>query len=370
MLKPSCLAHVAFCVVTGMLMLPHVARPQALNGSVVGNIKDPSGAAVPDAAVTLTSSTTNLSRAAVTDAEGGYNFATVPPGVYTVRVTKTGFATIQQTNIDVTADRIARVDLAMTVGGVNQTVQVEAEAAVLQTDTSQVTSEMTSDQMANMPTYIGRNFQNLLVTVPGVTNVISNSHSVGTNPSRAMQYYVNGGGQSYEQNDTRVDGASIKNMWERDILALVPTLEAVETVNVTTSNFEADTGFVGGASTRVQSKSGTNSLHGALFEGYSGNKLETRPFFLPAGQTLGKIVYHEFGAAGGGRIIKDKLFWFGSYEGHRDHEWDSVASGAGGSLLTLPDALQRAGNFSVVVHCDVRSHDRSRERHRPHALPE
>ena len=111
--------------------------------------------------------------------------------------------------------------------------------------------------------------------------MISNSHSVGADPSRAMQYYVNGGGQSYEQNDTRVDGASIKDMWERDILALVPTLEAVDSVNVSASNFEADTGFVGGASTRVQSKSGTNALHGALFEGYSGNKLET-PAVLPA----------------------------------------------------------------------------------------
>ena len=346
MLKPSCLAHVTFCVVTGMLILPHVARSQALNGSVVGNVKDTSGAAVPGAAVTLTSNTTNQSRATVTGPQGGYNFATVQPGVYTIKVTKEGFATLQQANITVTADAITRADELLTVGGVNQTVQVEAEAAALQTDTSQVSTAMTADQMANMPTYVGRNFQSLLVTVPGVTNMISNSHSVGTNPSRAMQYYVNGGGQSYEQNDTRVDGGSIKNMWERDILALVPTLEAVQTVNVSTSNFEADTGFVGGANTSVQTKSGTNAFHGALFEGYTGNKLETRPFFLPAGQTLGKIVYHEFGAAAGYKIIKDKLFWFGSYESHRDHEFDSVASGAGGSLLTVPDALQRAGNFS------------------------
>jgi Carboxypeptidase regulatory-like domain/TonB dependent receptor len=346
MLESRRFANVVFCVMSGMLILPHVARSQALNGSVVGNIKDPSGAGVPGAAVTLTGNATGVTRATVADTQGGYNFATVQPGVYSIRVTKGGFAALVQSNIIVTADEITRADEELTVGGVNQTVQVEAEAAVLQTDTSQVSTEMSSEAMANMPTYIGRNFQNLLVTVPGVTNVISNSHSVGTNPSRAMQYYVNGGGQSYEQNDTRVDGASIKNMWERDILALVPTLEAVETVNVTTSNFEADTGFVGGASTRVQSKSGTNAFHGALFEGYSGNKLETRPFFLPAGQSLGKIVYHEFGAAAGYKIIKDKLFWYGSYEGHRDHEFDSVASGAGGSLLTVPDALQRAGNFS------------------------
>jgi len=111
-------------------------------------------------------------------------------------------------------------------------------------------------------------------------------------------------------------------------------------------SFEGDSGFVGGASVRVQTKSGTNAFHGAIFEGYTGNKLETRPFFLPSDQTLGKVVYHEFGAAAGWKIIRDKLFWFGSYEGNRDHEFDAVASGAGGSLLTVATPLQRAGNFS------------------------
>src|SRR5262249_20625792 len=119
-----------------------------------------------------------------------------------------------------------------------------------------------------------------------------------------------------------------------------------ETVSIATSSFEGDSGFVGGASVRVQTKSGTNALHGALFEGYTGNKLETRPFFLPAGEKLGKVVYHEFGAAAGWKIIKDKLFWFGSYEGNPDHEYNSVVSGARGSLLTVATPLQRAGNFS------------------------
>ena len=182
-----------------MLILPHVAHSQALNGSVVGNVKDSSGAAVPDAAITLTNNTTNLTRATVSDPQGIYNFATVRPAFIPSRSPRPVSPHCSRGTSSVNADAITRVDEELTVGGVNQTVQVEAEAAVLQTDTSQVSSDMTASQMENMPTYIGRNFQNLLVTVPGVTNADRQQPLGGPNPSRAMQYYVNGGGQSYEQ---------------------------------------------------------------------------------------------------------------------------------------------------------------------------
>jgi len=336
--------RIVILVASGVLFLPSAARSQNLNGSVVGNVRDSSDAAVPDATVTLTSNATNQSREAVTDGQGGYDFATVQPGLYLVKVAKGGFATFEQINLTVTADNVSRVDATLKVGGVSETVQVEAQTVALQTDSAQVTKEMTSQQLQNLPVYAGRNYQNLLNTVPGITPVTSNSHSVGTNPSRAMFFRANGA-DSY-QNDERIDGASTQNMHQRDNAALVPTLESIETVSIATNAFEGDSGFVGGASVRVQTKSGANDLHGAIFEGYTGNKLETTPFFLPAGQTLGKVVYHEFGAAAGWKIIRNKLFWFGSYEGDLDHEFDAVASGAGGSLLTVATPLQRAGNFS------------------------
>src|SRR6516162_4228950 len=181
-------ARVALLVIFGMLLLPSAARSQALNGSVVGNVRDASDAAVPGATVTLTSTTTNQNREVVTDAQGGYNFATVQPGVYSIRVTKGGFATLEQSNITVSADNVARVDVVLKVGGITETVQVEAQAAVLQTDSAQVSKDITVEQLQNMPVYAGRNYQNLLNTVPGITPVRSNSHSVGTNPSRAQFY--------------------------------------------------------------------------------------------------------------------------------------------------------------------------------------
>src|ERR1700720_1382095 len=123
--------QVAILMISGVLFLPSAARSQALNGSVVGNVKDSSDAAVPDAAVTLTSDTTNQSREAVTDAQGGYDFATVQPGVYTVKVAKPGFAAFEETSFTVSADNISRVDVALKIGGVSETVQVEAQAVAL-----------------------------------------------------------------------------------------------------------------------------------------------------------------------------------------------------------------------------------------------
>jgi hypothetical protein len=324
-------------ILSAVLLLPQMAIAQALNGSVVGNVTDPSGAAVPGASVTLTNLTTTLSRETVTDGVGGYNFATVQPGTYTIKIAQQGFATLEQTNINVTADAIVRVDLILKVGAMAESVVVAEQAATLETDSSEVRTEMDKKTLEALPIAIGRNYQYLLTTVPGMMPM-SYSGSVATNPSRALTFAVNGG--DHWQNNTRIDGASVSSTYMTDFAALNPTLESIDTVNVATNSFEADTGFSGGGgSVSVQTKSGTNSPHGALFEGYTGNDLKARPFFLPSNQSKGKLVYHEFGGAIGYKIIKDKLFYFASFEGKRDHEFANV-------LQTVPDALTKAGNMS------------------------
>ena len=323
-------------ILSAVLLLPQMASAQALNGMVVGNVTDPSGLAVPGASVTLTNITTTLSRDTVTDGVGGYNFAAVQPGTYTIKITQQGFATLQQTNINVTADSIVRQDVTLKMGDVTQSVVVSTEAAPLVTDSGEVRSELDKATLENLSIPPGRNYQYLLSTVPGMTPM-TNQHSVSSNPSRALYFAVNGG--DHYQNDTRVDGASVNNPWLPDIAALNPTLESIETVHVVTNSFEADTGFSGGANVGVQTKSGTNSPHGALFEGYTGNRLKARPFFLPWNQSKGKLVNNGFGAAIGYKIIKDKLFYFVSFEGTRDHEASNL-------LQTVPDALTRAGNMS------------------------
>src|SRR5262245_42191534 len=209
------------------------AAGQAINGSVVGNVRDTSDAVVAASVVTLTNTDTGQSRSTTTDETGAYDFAAVQPGAYSLRVVKTGFAAYVQTGLSVTADSVARVDIVLKVGSLSETVQVESSAAVLQTDSAEVRHDREASRLKNLPLPAGRNYQTLLSTVPGFSPP-TNSHSVPTNPSRALFFNVNGG-DPY-QNSTRIDGASTLNVWLPDIVAIVPTLESIETVNVLTNS--------------------------------------------------------------------------------------------------------------------------------------
>src|SRR5438477_5815209 len=316
--------------------LQPVAFAQSINGSVVGNVKDASDAVVGAAVVTLTNVDTGQSRLAGTSPVGSYDFATVQPGTYQIKVNKAGFATHVQTGITVTADTVTRLDVTLKIGAVTETVKVEGSAAALQTDSAEVRHELDSADLNKIPVPVGRNYQSLLSTIPGFTPP-TNNHSVGTNPSRALYFAVNGG--DHYQNNTRIDGATTMNVWLPDIVAMVPTLESIATVNIATNSFDAETGFTGGGNIGVQTKSGTNQVHGALFEDHTNNNLKARPFFLPSNQQKGKLVYHEFGGAVGGKIVKDKLFYFLSYEGSRDHEYAHT-------LQTAPTAAIKSGDMS------------------------
>jgi hypothetical protein len=319
-----------------LALSPHLALAQSLNGSIVGNVKDSTGAAVGAATVTLTNTTTDQTRQVASDADGRYNFPTVPPGVYTLSVAKPGFSKFVQNNIDVTANSLIRVDPTMSLGEITQSIVVQAGAGTLQTDSVEVHNELSSQQLENVPIPVGRNYQYMLATVPGVTPPTS-AHSIPSNPSRSLDFDVDGG--TNHENQTRVDGASTVNANIGDINVLIPTLESIASVNIATSDFDAETGFAGAGSVAIQTKSGTNQLHGAVFESFTGDDLKARPFFLASNQQKGKLVYNEFGGAVGGKIIKDKLFYFLSYEGSRDNEYANV-------LQTVPDALVRAGNMS------------------------
>ncbi|MBI1898036.1 MAG: carboxypeptidase regulatory-like domain-containing protein, partial [Acidobacteria bacterium] len=314
--------------------VPH-ASAQILYGSIVGNVKDPSEAAIPGATVTATHKETNQSRQTQTGNFGNYSFPTLQAGAYEVRVTKDGFRTAT-TEVTVTINSVTRADLSLQIGAVAEAVQVTAEAAVLQTDRSEVRSEMTGRTVQNLPVPVGRNYQNLLRTLPGF-RAPSNAHSVPTNPSRALTYNVNGVSQSI--NNVRIDGASSNSPWLPHITSFVPTLEAIDTVNVVTNSFDAEQGLAGGAAVNVQIRSGTNDLHGSAFEYYTGNALKAKPWILPQGQRNPKLVNNEFGGTLGGPIMKDKLFYFMSYEGTLNREFATRRG-------TVPTPLAKQGNMS------------------------
>ncbi len=317
-------------------LLPSAAKAQVLYGSIVGNVKDPTGAAVPGAAVTITHRQTNQSRRATTNESGGYAFSTVPSGSYTVLVTAPGFSAFTEEQVLVAINNVTRVDATLKVGAVSETVLVTAETATLQTDRSDVRIEITTDALENLPIPVDRNYQALFVTIPGVSPP-DQAHSIPSNPSRAMTFNVNGVSRS--SNNTRIDGATGTNVWLPHMTSYVPALEAIEAVSVVTNSFDAEIGLAGGAAINVQIKSGTNHPRGSAFLYHNDNSTNARAWITPPGQRNPKRIYNQFGATLGGPIKKDKLFFFVSFEGTHDRQHDA-------KIATIPTMAIRRGDMS------------------------
>ena len=232
-----------------------VAHAQVRYGSIVVEARDPSGSAVPGADVTITETGTNRSRSGVTNSAGVVTFATIPPGTYSVRVNLTGFKEFVTTDVAVTEDTVMRVSSQLEVGQITETMTVSAAAAILQTDRAEVRTDIPAVQLENLPVPVGRNYQNLFVTVPGISPP-ENMHSVAVNPARGLAFSSNG--TTRNANSIRIEGAISNNLWLPHVAAYVPALEAIESVGVTTSTFDADQGLSGGMSANVLIKSGTN----------------------------------------------------------------------------------------------------------------
>ena len=334
------LQRVATCLALAAALYQGHSNAQVLYGSLVGTVNDPSGAAVPNAQVTATNKATGIQRQTTTNDAGGYTFAAVTPGDYEVKITKEGFRTGTDASVSVTSNNTTRIDMALQVGSVNEAINVEAAAAALQTDTATVRSEMQSRDLVNLPVPVGRNYQNMLVTIPGFSPP-ANAHSVPTNPSRALQTGANGTTSSGV--NVRIDGATSVQTWLPHITAYVPSLEAVEQVNVVTNSFSAEQGLAGGAAVNVQIKSGTNDLHGSGFWYNVNNKLIAKPFTFALldqqNQRNPKYIFNQEGGTIGGPIKKNKLFYFVAYEGSTRREFAN-------NTQTLPTAAMRAGNFA------------------------
>jgi carboxypeptidase family protein/TonB-dependent receptor-like protein len=318
------------------ILSPPRVCAQALSGSIVGDISDTSHAAIPQASVTIRDLQTNETRTAVTNESGSFTFLALPPSNYEVKVTKDGFRTAVRSGVSVTVNTVSRADIQLELGAVSETVTVSADAAQLQTDTADVHVAINADTLENLPVAPGRNYQSTFVMLPGFTPP-SSQVSIPGNPTRALLFYVNG--TSTEGVVTRIDGASSTNIWRPNAVAYIPALESIEAVNAVTSSFTAENGLAGGAVINLQIKSGTNAVHGSAFEYYDGNALEARAFFLPPGQQNGKLVENQFGGTLGGPILKNKLFYFGSYEGTY---WHALAGG----IFSIPTPAMIAGDLS------------------------
>jgi len=317
-----------------LLSFSLLASGQAVTGSVLGTVTDSSGAVVPGAKVLITAVNTSISRTAETNASGFYSFPQLEPGRYRVAVEREGFRKAVKEGLDVLVNTTVRADLELSPGALSESVSVTAEAAMLQTDRSDTGRKLETAQIANMPLAYNRNVQSLLNLVPGTTRSFA-PHSEFFNSQGSLTTQVNG--LSREANNVQLEG--VDNNHRTGLLSvLIPPAEAVETVDVSTSNYEAELGRAGGAVTNIILKSGTNNLHGMVYEYNQVSRLKARETFSPNKPVT---TYNNLGFTIGGPIRKNKTFFFGDYSRLWDRRGDSY-------VITVPTDAFRRGDFSSV----------------------
>jgi hypothetical protein len=305
---------------------------QAVTATLVGTITDASGAVVVNAKVVVTETNTGVSRTSNTNESGNYSFPNLPPGAYAVTAEMTGFKKATRGGVDVLVDTTTRVDLSLQPGQITDTIEVTAESPALQTDRADIGRKIETVQLANLPTGYNRSFQSLLNLVPGTTRAFA-PHSEFFNSQGSLTTQVNG--VSRLGNNVQFEG--VDNNHRTGLLTmLIPPIEALQNVDVSTSNYEAELGRAGGAVTNVILKSGSNSIHGGAYEFHNDQHFNARETFQPSKPVT---TYNYFGGNIGAPIIKNKTFIFGDYLRIADRRGD-------GYIITVPTAAFRAGDFS------------------------
>src|SRR6202795_602334 len=327
----------SIAVILGALLfgLPAPVMGQAVNATLLGTVTDSSGAAVANVKVSITETNTGISHTSQSNDSGNYVFPDLPPGTYRVIAEQTGFKRESRAGIDLVVNSSERVDLALQPGNMSETVTVVAETPILQTERADTGRKLDTVLTENIPLGTNRNFQNLLNIVPGTTRATF-QHSQFFNASSSLQTEVNG--QLREGNNYQIEGID-DNERTGLLQILVPPLEAIQTVDVSTSNFDAELGRASGAVTNVILKSGTNSFHGAAYEFVRNNYFNARNYF---DSSVGHLAYNYFGGNIGGPIKKNKLFFFADYLMVKDHE-------ANANTITVPSMALLSGNLNVAT---------------------
>ncbi len=326
----------AFSLLLMFLQVP-VAHAQVLYGTLVGTVTDPSGAVVPGATVVATGTDNGQVREDKTDSGGRFNLVNLLPGTYNVKISTAGFRPTEQTGFIITANNVSRFDAHLIVGQTSDTVTVSADALELQTDKGSTQTEITGKEVTDLPLGGYRTYQTLVNLVPGaMPGAFANSTTDA--PDRSLATHINGG--NAQTNVTRIDGAISINAWLPNHVGYNVPAETVDTVNVTSSAASADQGLAGSSAITLITKSGTNDLHGSAFEINNNQEYNARNYFLKAGTAKPDSIYNNYGATLGGRIIKNKLFYFVSLDATAQKQ---VVNGT----YTVPTADQRQGNFSA-----------------------
>lgn len=314
-------------------------------GNITGTVRDPQGAAVPDAEITIVDTKTGASRTAKTNDDGFYSVPGLPPSIYTISTSPSGFKKTVAANVELHVSENKTVNLDLQVGSVTEIVTVTSEQAPVELRSGEVSSLISEKQVTELPLN-GRNYAQLALMVPGVSPVTQNGAggsfaTRGTGLNSGVDMSVNG--NQSNSNLWTVDGVNNMDVGSNRTLLVFPSVDSIQEFRVERNSFSAEFGQAQGAVVNLITKGGSNEFHGSLFEFYRHDSLNASNFFLNrAGQPKAKLKYNNFGGNFSGPIIKNRLFFFWSEEWRRERR---------GAVLSanVPTPAEKLGDFSGTL---------------------
>ena len=316
-----------------MMWIPGALAGQAVKATLLGAISDSSGAAVPGATVTILETATGATLNTQTNGSGNYAFPALSPGIWNVKAEHSGFAAKEQVGVPVVVNTTARVNLVLALGDVQQTVTVTSAPPLLQTDRADLSASIEAKQVNDLPLGNSRNPQAVQQLLPGVSPPLY-IHTSFANPQNSQSFHVNG--QSVMSSSLQLEGID-DNERTGQLNVYIPPAAAVQTVNVSTSNYEAEFGRALGAVTNIILKSGTNQFHGTAYEYNEISALEANTYFNTGPKT--RLVNNYYGGTLGGPLVKNHTFFFVDVLRYSNHSQDF-------NLVSVPTAAYRQGDFS------------------------
>jgi len=308
------------------------AFSQQITGSIRGTVADPSGGVVQGASVNAKQTETGLTRTTTTDRAGAYVLLELPVGHYQLQVEAKGFQRYLQQGITLNVNETATIPVHLVIGAETQEVQVTADAQIIQDTVTSLGKPVLEREILDLP-LDGRNFSQLGTLQPGVVPLTPGLKEAGSSLREGQSYAVNG--QRPESNNFLIDGANNFNGVDGGFV-LKPPLDAITEFRILTHNASAEFGSSLGSTTNIITKSGSNRIHGALWEFLRNDVFDAKNYFA---KTVEPLKQNQFGGTIGGPIRKDKTFFFAFYEGFRNRQGETAGS-------TVPSLKQRSGDFS------------------------
>jgi hypothetical protein len=340
-------------VLLGVVLLHAKPATASTTGSISGIVTDASGGVVVGATVTALETQTGVKTEITTDSKGFYNFSSLPIGTYTVEVAASGFKTYRQTSLVIDANAALRVDVSLQIGQASENIEVKSDAVHVDMESTQNGEVIEGSKILAVPLN-GRSYTDLLSLQPGVVPAAYRAQAPDTNnrfPSgdqNAGNQSVNG--QRESANGFQVNGANVVE-GRNNGTGILPNLDSIAEFRIITNNFDAEYGNYSGSQVNVVTRAGSNSFHGNAFEFNRNTAFNARNFF-DAPHSIGDFKRNQFGGTGGGPIKRDKLFFFGDYQGTRQIAGATVTTNVPASA-NLPNASGDANVLSLFQGATV-----------------